>query len=102
MRNPSSHVTPGRAYRTAVIGLFVYLALNTLVLFVYQDVKHLDTALERMLASGAPIGMLFGDSSLFSTVRFQLLPLAAARSAAERGHLGGAALGARSLARPVT
>ena len=71
MRNPSSHVTPGRAYRTAVIGLFVYLALNTLVLFVYQDVKHLDTALERMLASGDPIGMLFGDSSLFATVRFQ-------------------------------
>jgi hypothetical protein len=71
LRKPSSHVTPGRAYRTAVIGLFVYLALNTLVLFVYQDVKHLDTALERMLASGDPIGMLFGDSSLFATVRFQ-------------------------------
>jgi hypothetical protein len=49
LRTPSPHVTPGRAYRTAVIGLFVYLALNTLVLFVYQDVKHLDTALERML-----------------------------------------------------
>ena len=71
VRNPSSHVTPGRAYSTAVIGLFVYLALNTLVLFVYQDVKHLDTALELMLASGEPIGMLFGDSSLFATVRIQ-------------------------------
>ena len=60
-----------RVYRAAVIGLFLYLTLNTLVLFVYQDVKHLDTALERMLASGDPIGLLLGDRSLFATVRFR-------------------------------
>ncbi len=33
--------------------------------------KHLDAALERMFASGDPLGTLFGDSTLFANVRFR-------------------------------
>ena len=62
--------TRRRFYSTAVIGLFLYFGINTLVLFLYQDVKHLDAALERMFASGDPLGTLFGDSTLFANVRF--------------------------------
>jgi hypothetical protein len=68
LRNASPLHTRGRFYRTAVIGLFTYCVINTLVLFVYQDARQLDDALERMIASGDPLGMLFSDESLFAAV----------------------------------
>jgi hypothetical protein len=67
---PAVAQTPGRCYRTAVIGLFTYCVVNTLVWFVYQDARQLDDALERMIASGDPLGVFFGDASLFAAVPF--------------------------------
>jgi hypothetical protein len=57
-----------RFYATAVMGLFAYVVINALVWFVYRDEKTLDAALERMIASGDPIGALFNDGSLFAAV----------------------------------
>lgn len=68
LRRPVSSHTPGRFYRTAVIGLFTYCVINTLVLFLYQDARQLDDALERMIASGDPLGLFFSDCSLFAAV----------------------------------
>jgi hypothetical protein len=59
-----------RFYTTAVMGLFAYVVLNTLVWFLYREEKTLDAALERMIASGDPIGLLLSDRSLFAAVSF--------------------------------
>jgi len=68
MRGSAPSPTVGRFYRTAVTGLFAYCVVNTLVLFIYQDARQLDDALERMIASGDPLGLLFSDGSLFAAV----------------------------------
>lgn len=66
----SPRPTHRRIYVTAVIGLFTYCVVTTLVLFLYQDARQLDDALERMIASGDPLGLFLGDGSLFSAVPF--------------------------------
>jgi hypothetical protein len=71
LRSTEPFSTGGGFYRTAVIGLFTYCVVNMLVLFVYQDARQLDDALERMIASGDPLDVFFSDGSLFAAVPFQ-------------------------------